>query len=156
MALWSARALALHKMSRPLGEHRSNGNAIAKLHRPPVRAGDEFYGFNFETAIEPNKDFMNEVTVMADAATARGEDPRRTVHDYSTQWNPREHPERFDYVVYGRAQVMRPNPFLPDPNQIPCANIRLQEFMRMPLAEVRSRADRAFSEHSGAKAGDPQ
>ena len=139
-----------------MGEHRFNGKSIAKFNRPAVRPGDEMFGFNYETVIEPNEAFMAEITAVADEAKARGEDPRRALHDHAMQWNPKEHPERFDYVVYGRAQVMRPNPFLPDPNQIPCANIRLSEMLRAPLAEVRGRADAAFSAHAGAGKDDLQ
>jgi hypothetical protein len=139
-----------------MGDHKLNGQSIAKAARPPVRLGDEHYGFAFSTVIEPNKEFSAEITEHTDRAMAGGEDARRALHDFVTQWNPKDHPERFDIVVYKCIQVARPNPFLPDPRQVPTATLRWSEEVRAPIADVRSRADGAFAEHGGAGNSNPQ
>jgi hypothetical protein len=136
-----------------MGDHKLNGRSIAKAKMPPVRLGDEHYGFAFSTVIEPNKEFSAEITEHTDRAAAGGDDARRALHDFVSQWNPKDHVERFDLVIYTSLQVARPNPFLPDPRQVPTASLRWGEFLRVPLRDVRSRADMAFSEHSSPPRG---
>jgi hypothetical protein len=126
-----------------MGEHKHNPRAIAAA-QPAIRfaPGDEIFGFSFETVIELNKAKMAEVVALVDAARANGHDPRHAVPAF----NPKENPEFFDYVVYNRPTVGRPSPLLPDPRQIPTAQIRAGENLRIPLVELKQRADVAFSD----------
>lgn len=139
-----------------MGDHRVNGNALAKMARPSFPAGMEMYGFRVNTVIELNAETMAEIKAIADAAEARGDDPRKALHHASQQWDPKNHPERFDYVAVNEATVGRPSPLLPDPNKVPTATIRLKELERVPLAELRKRADEAFAGAEAANRGAPQ
>jgi hypothetical protein len=130
-----------------------NQRAIEKAARQPMPPGTEIYGFRLHTSIELNKETMAEITAAADAAAARGEDPRRALHMAASQWNPKEHPERYDYVVVNVGTVGRPSALLPDPNQVPTATILLGEHIRMPLQELRGRADDAFEAAETANRG---
>ena len=133
-----------------MGEHRHNGRAIAAAAPaqkfPP---GAEILGFSFETALELNKFKMAEATVIIDEAKARGQDPRFAV----PKWNPQENPEYFDYVVYNRPSLGRPSPLALDPRQIPTAQVRWSEHLRIPLVELRARADGAFAGAEEAASG---
>lgn len=124
-----------------MGEHRYNPRAIAAAQPREFAPGDEVLGFSFETVLELNKEKLAEVVALIDAAKANGEDPRRVV----PALNPKENPEFFDYVVYNRPTVGRPSPLLPDPRQIPTAQIRYTEHLRIPLVELKQRADDTFS-----------
>lgn len=125
-----------------MGEHKFNGRAIAAA-QPAQRfkPGDELYGFSFETALELNAETIAKVTAEIDAARERGDDARMAAPAFSPQQNP----ELFDYVVYNRPTVSRPNPFLPDPRQLPTAQLRWTEHLRIPLVQLRARADEAFA-----------
>lgn len=134
-----------------MGEHKTNGRAIAAAEPAPrFPPGTEFYNHQFEVVIELNREKTAEMVAIVDAAKERGEDPRHAV----PRWNPTENPEWFDYVAYNRAQVARPSPFAIDPRQIPAANIRLAEHFRMPLNELRARADGAFANHENKGAAE--
>lgn len=135
-----------------MGQHKNNPAALAKAARPPegmpqFQPGEEVYGFQFETALELNAASMQEVNETAAKARAAGEDERRAVHLLSKDWNGKAAPERFDLVIYNRIQVGRPSALLPDPRQVPTAFLRISEHLRMPLTEVRKRADETFAEH---------
>ena len=125
-----------------MGEHKYNGRAIQAA-QPAARfkPGDELYGFSFETALELNKETIAKVTAELDEARARGDNARMAAPAY----DPQKNPELFDYVVYNRPTVARPNPFLPDPRQLPTAQLRWTEHLRIPLVELRARADAAFA-----------
>lgn len=127
-----------------MGEHRSNPRAIAaeQYRAGNFPAGAEFFGFSFEAVLELNKEKMAEVVALVEAAKAEGHDPRRAV----PALDPRANPEFFDYVVYNRPSVARPSPLLPDPRQIPTAQIRHSEHLRIPLVELKQRADVAFAD----------
>lgn len=103
-------------------------------HRPPF---EQAFGFEFEVVTEPNKERMAEINKAIEECRARGEDPSGLDFDVSY--------DQQDYVVYNRVCVLRPSPLAPDPRQIPKANLRWNEHLRIPLAEVMARADVAFS-----------
>lgn len=127
-----------------MGEHRNNPRAISAAEPAPrFPPNSELFEHRFEVAIELNREKTVEAVAMIDAAKARGEEPRFAV----PKWNPTENPTFFDYVVYNQAIVARPSPLAIDPRQIPAATIRLTEHFRMPLAELRARADAAFATH---------
>lgn len=139
-----------------MGEHRHNPKALAlrengQLSKHSARErelqsrfppGSEVLGFQFETVLELNKEKLAEVTALADAAIAAGEDPRFAI----PRWTPKDNPEFFDYVVYNKPSLGRPSALAIDPRQIPTAMIRYSEHLRIPLTELRARADGAFAE----------
>lgn len=127
-----------------MGEHKTNPRAQEKAMRVAIQPGQEFYDFQFKTFIEVNRESMDEITRVADSAELRGDDPRRALHDAAMQWNPKDNPERYDYVVLKYAIVARPSALIPDRSRVPAATILLGEVERMPLAELRRRADEAF------------
>lgn len=133
-----------------MGEHRNNSRAIAAS-KPAQRfpPGSEIFGFQLQSVLELNKTKMAEVTAIIDAAKNRGEDPRFAV----PKWNPTDNPEWFDYVVYNVPTLGRPSALAIDPRQIPTATIRWSEHLRIPLLELRARADGAFAEVEAAKQG---
>lgn len=139
-----------------MGDHRINPKAIEKAMRVAIPPGQEFYDFKFQVVLELNRESMDEVTKAADAAELAGGDPRRELHLAAQQWNPKDHPERFDYVVYNYGVVARPSALLPDPSKIPAATVRLNEHIRMPLTELRKRADDAFNDHEASQRGSLQ
>ena len=104
---------------------------------------DEILGYQTEVSLEPNRETMDEITKAGDAATLTGGDPRRAVHEAAMKYNPKEHPDRFDYVVYHRATLGRPSVLMPD--RTPTAFVRLGEFLRVPYADLRARADAMFA-----------
>jgi hypothetical protein len=125
-----------------MGEHKSNMRSIqAAQPVPRLPPGSEVFGFSFETQLELNKEKMAEVVALIDAATAAGRDPRTAVPVIS----PNEHPEWFDYVVYNRPSIGRPSALQIDPRQIPTAQIRWSEHIRIPLVDLRARVDEAFA-----------
>ena len=125
-----------------MGEHKNNPRAIAAAagaYRPSP--GQEVYGFKLVANVELNKEKLAEAVAIIDAAKARGEDPRFAV----PKWNPMENPEWFDYVVYNTPTVGRPSALSIRQDQIPTATLRWSEHLRIPLTELRSRADAAFA-----------
>jgi len=124
------------------GQHHRNPRAImAAQPVPKFPQGTEVLGFQFEAVLELTKEKLAEAKAIIDEAEARGQDPRTAVPN----WNPTEQPEYFDYVVYNRPSLGRPSPLLPDPRQVPTAFIRYSEHLRIPLVELRKRADAAFA-----------
>ena len=114
--------------------------AAARGEIPRFPPGAEIFGFNFEPVIELNAEKMKEVVALLDAAKARGEDPRLAVPSI----NPTANPEFFDYVVYNRPTVGRPSPLAIREDQIPTAQIRWSEHLRIPLTALKERASAAF------------
>lgn len=134
-----------------MGDHRFNGNAIAKRDRPPQPTfppGLELYNFQIETALELNAEAMQIADAAVKAAAARGDDERDAFTLATKDWDPKATPERFDVVAYKRWTLGRPSPLLPDPRQVPTAMIRHGELDRIPLVELQARADIAFDEAS--------
>lgn len=133
-----------------MGQHRFNPRAgqnggLSRREREVAaqfKPGDESYKFEPETVVELNKEKFAEVKALLDAAEERGEDPRLSV----PRLHPRDNPEFFDLVVYDRVFVLRPSPLQIDPRQIPAATSRWGERLRIPLTELRARADAAFAE----------
>ena len=125
-----------------MGAHKTNGMAIKAAARDIpaiIRAqSNDGYGYSFEIAREANKDTMAKVTALLDAAKAAGKTPADV--DLSP-YNPEEHPEYYDLVVYHRLQVTRK---ILITNQTAVANIRGAEHYRISLAEVNNRAQQAF------------
>lgn len=131
-----------------MGEHHTNGRAIAKAQMPAFPIGTEVYNFQLETALELNADSMNIINAAVETAKLNGGDERKAVTNVSVDWSPKDTPERFDIVIYKRLTLGRPSPLLPDPRQVPTAMIRVGELHRMPLTELQERADMAFAEAS--------
>jgi hypothetical protein len=110
-----------------------------------LQPGDEVVGFSQQAVLEPNRVKMAEAVALMDAAKERGEDPRLS----APRWNPKDNPEFFDVVVYNYLQLGRPSALAIDPAQIPMANLRWSEHMRVPFTDVRARADEAFAGAEG-------
>lgn len=127
------------------GQHHRNpvAQAAARGEIPRFPPGAELYGFNFEPVIELNKAKMAEVVAIVDAARLEGRDPRIAVPNI----NPTENPEHFDYVVYNRPTIGRPSALAIRADQIPTAQIRWSEHLRIPLVELKARVDSAFAGH---------
>lgn len=131
-----------------MGAHRNNPNSIAKAAGvDPRLLGEELYGFDFHTLIQPNRAFMDEITKEGDRARLTGGDERRAVHVASQKYNPKEHPEHFDLVVFNKINVARPSALALSQDQQPAAFLLISEHLRMPLADIRKRADEAFSNY---------
>ena len=126
-----------------MGEHKFNPKAAAAAagaFRP--EPGSEIYGFQLIPVVELNKEKMAELVAILDAAKLRGEDPR---HAIPQDWTPIKNPGFFDYVVYNVPTLGRPSVLSIRSDQIPTATIRWNEHLRIPLPELRSRADMAFA-----------
>lgn len=132
-----------------MGAHKNNPNSIAKAAGvDPRLLGEEVYGFDFHTLIQPNRAFMDEINQAGDRARLSGgtqEDERRAVHVASQKYNPREHPEHFDLVVFNKINVARPSALAISRDQQPAAFLLMSEHLRVPLADIRKRADDAFA-----------
>lgn len=125
-----------------MGEHSRNPIAIAAdAPRRIPGPGDVQYAFRQKVELELNKEKLAEVTAILDAAKARGEDPRFSIPN----WNPKDTPEFFDYVVYNEPMVGRPSALAIDPKHIPFATIRWSEHLRIPLVDIIARADERFA-----------
>lgn len=124
-----------------MGEHRRNPRAIAAAQPRQLPPGTEAYGFELQAVVELNKVKLAEMVKLVDAAKAAGQDPRFAV----PRWNTTENPDFFDYVVYNVAHLARTSSLVIDQRQIPVARIRWSEHLRIPLVELRSRADAAFA-----------
>lgn len=112
-------------------ESRLNPRAVAAAQpRVPSLVGH----FDFEVVFEINKEKMAELVILIDAAKAAGQDPRTAV----PICDPEKNPEWFDYVVYNRPWIGRKSPLV---DQIPFARVRWNEHLRIPLVELKGRAD---------------
>jgi hypothetical protein len=122
-----------------MGEHRSNPRAIAAAEAGPKFG--ESYSVRHNAVLELNKEKVAELTVLLDAAKERGEDPRFAI----PKWNPTDNPEFFDYVVYNEPMLGRTSALAIDPRKVPYATMRWSEHLRIPLVELRKRADETFA-----------
>lgn len=133
-----------------MGEHRQNPRSIAaSLPAPQYPPGTEIPQFTFSAVLELNKAKLAELTPILDAAKAAGQDPRFAI----PKWNPRDNPEWFDYVVYNVPMLGRPSALALDPSKVPYASIRWSEHLRIPLVDLRARADGAFAEAEAKQQG---
>ena len=133
-----------------MGEHRNNPRAIAaSLPAPQYPPGTEIPQFTLQAVFELNKAKLAELVALLDAAKAAGQDPRFAV----PKWNPKDNPEWFDYVVYNVPMLGRPSALALDPRQVPYATIRWSEHLRIPLLDLRARADETFDRAEAAKQG---
>ena len=133
-----------------MGEHRNNPRSIAAAQpAPQYPPGTEIPQFTLQAVFELNKAKLAELTVMLDAVKARGEDPRFAV----PKWNPKDNPEWFDYVVYNVPMLGRPSALALDPTRVPYASIRWSEHLRIPLVDLRVRADETFDRAEAARQG---
>lgn len=128
-----------------MGAHRTNPTAIASANRPAFEPGAETFRHATETVIELNAEHMAIIDAAVQGARAAGGDERHAAHEVSVDWHPKKTPEKFEVVVYNRMMIGRPNPFLPDPRQVPTAMLRMGEVSRTPLTELQARADKAFA-----------
>lgn len=131
-----------------MGAHKNNPKSIAKAAGiPPQLLGEELYQFEFQTVIQPNRAFMDEITAAGDRARLMGEDERRAVHFASQKYNPKDNPEHFDLVVFNKINVIRPSALAISQSGHPAAGLLISEHLRKPLREVRDRANEAFTAH---------
>lgn len=129
-----------------MGQHKINPVALAAAARPAISPGDEMFGYQVQGVIELRPERAAEVAEAANACRDQ-EEARLAVHRVASQWNLKDTPDEFDFVVYDVVTVGRPNPFLPNPNQVPTAALRMEERKRWNLGDLRRRADQAFAEH---------
>lgn len=130
-----------------MGDHRNNPRAIEKAIRqalPSMPAGTELYGYQQRCELMLNAETMEEVVMAGQAAKLAGESQRDAVTQATKEYDPMHHPEKFDLVVFNVLTLARPSPLIHDPNKIPQAIIRHSEVLRIPLVDLKKRADEAF------------
>jgi hypothetical protein len=132
-----------------VGDHKVNGRAIQKAQEQPGGHPEEIWGCDMEAVVELNAATIAEITRITDLAKQVGDDPREALHKASIDLNPMRHPDKYDVVIYVRAQCMRPSRLIAATGQQPVALLRGPELWRASLKSLRERADTGLARARG-------